>query len=42
MVEDPARFARLSELFRQAEMQLKQAEEIERNFTIPAAYEEGR
>lgn len=39
MIESPERFARLADLFRQAETQLKQAEEIDRNLAIPAVNE---
>lgn len=39
MIESPERFARLADLFRQAEAQLKQAEEIDRNLAIPAVNE---
>ncbi|MBK1645098.1 hypothetical protein CKO25_10630 [Thiocapsa imhoffii] len=39
MIEKPERFATLASLFQQAEVQLKQAEEIDRNLTIPAVNE---
>ena len=39
MIDRPERFAGLYELFRQAEIQLKQTEEIDRNLTIPAVNE---
>lgn len=39
MIESPGRFAKLSELFRQAETQLKQTENIDRNLAIPAVNE---
>jgi hypothetical protein len=39
MADHPERFAGLYELFRQAEVQLKQTEQIDRNLTIPAINE---
>jgi hypothetical protein len=39
MIDRTDRFAGLYELFRQAEVQLKQTEEIDRNLTIPAVNE---
>lgn len=39
MADHPERFTGLYELFRQAEVQLKQTEQIDRNLTIPAINE---